>query len=190
MIDEAAYVRAYSRALFGVARVTAAFPVIERDFSAILDELVKSPELRRWIARRGLSTPVRRTQEVRQRFGALVTPATLRLLERMATWNQLHLIPSVAKRFNELVRAANGERTARVSSAQTPDAETLNQIKTRFALPNTTLDLDVRLDPQLLAGFTVRMDDHVFDLSLAGRLARLRRALTRPGRAISSSAHA
>ena len=71
--------------------------------------------------------------------------------------------------------------------AQTPEAATLAAVQSRFAARATTLELDVRIDPRLLAGFTVRIDDRVLDASLAGRLARLRQALTDPGRAPSAA---
>lgn len=187
MTDETAYVRAYSRALFGAASAGAAIPAVQRDLEAVLGALTESLELRRWIARRVLSTPARRTAEARQRFGALVGPATLRLLDRMAAWNHLHLIPDVARRFEDAVRQAEGRRTAHVASAQPPEAATLAAIQTRFAPGSTGLDVDVRIEPGLLAGLTVRIDDRVFDASLAGRLARLRQALANPGRAPSAA---
>ena len=187
MTDETACVRAYSRALFGAARVTAAIPAVQRDLAAVLDALAESAELQRWITRRVLSTPARRTAEARQRLGSLVSPATLRLLDRMAAWNHLHLLPAVARRFDDAVRRAEGRRTAHVVSAQTPDASTLSAIRARFTPGSTGLDIDLRIDPGLLAGLTVRLDDRLFDASLAGRLARLRQALANPGRAPSAA---
>jgi len=71
-----------------------------------------------------------------------------------------------------------------VVCAQEPDAATLAAIRTRMGGADAgRLDLDVQTNPALLAGLTIRIDDQVFDASLAGRIARLRQALDNPGRA-------
>jgi len=188
MNSDAAYIRAYSRALLGAARFTATIPAAQRDLAAVMTALTESADLRRWVCRRIISSPARRTVEATQRLEKLVTPMTLRLLVRMAAWNHLHLIPEVVKRFELAVRQSEGRRTARVVCAQTPDAATLTAIRTRMGgTAGGLLDLDVQTDPALLAGLTIRMEDQVFDASLAGRLARLRQALANPGRAPSAA---
>ncbi len=192
MTSDATYVRAYARSLLGAARYTATIPSVQCDLAAVMGALVESPDLRRWICRRVISSPMRRTAEANQRLAGMVSPMTLRLLLRMAAWNHLHLIPAVAKRFELAVRKLEGRRTARVVCAQTPDATTLNTIRTRLGgADSSLLDLELQTDPTLLAGMTIRMDDQVFDASLAGRIARLRQALANPSRAPSAaSAHA
>ena len=54
MTDESAYVRAYARALFGAARFTASLPAVQADLAAVMEALLASVELRRWISRRVL----------------------------------------------------------------------------------------------------------------------------------------
>jgi F-type H+-transporting ATPase subunit delta len=184
MTSDAAYVRAYARALLGAARITSGIPAVQRDLAAVMGALAESPDLRRWICRRVISSPVRRIAEGGQRLAGLVSPMTLRLLLRMAAWNHLHLLPAVAKRFELSVRKLDGRRTAHVVCAQAPDAATLAAIRSRMGGAGAgSLDLDVQTNPALLAGLTIRIDDQVFDASLAGRIARLRQALDNPGRA-------
>lgn len=183
MTDDSAYVRAYARALLGAARSSATLPAVQRDLAAVMGALAESVELRRWICKRVIGSPARRTAEAEQRLAKLVSPMTLRLLLRMSAWNHLHLLPSVVKRFDLAVRKLENRRTASVVSAQAPDPATLDAIRTRMGAHAAALDLDVRVDPSLLAGLTIRIDDQIFDASLAGRLARLRQALANPGRA-------
>lgn len=186
MTDDAAHVRAYARALLGAARCTASIPAVQRDLAAVLGALSDSPDLRRWFCRRVISSPPRRIAETTERLAGLVSPMTLRLLTRMAAWNHLHLVPEVAARFEQAVRRQEGRLTAHVVCAQTPDQATLTAVQTRLGAKAVTLDLEVQTDPALLAGLTVRIDDRVFDASLAGRFARLRQALANPGRAPSA----
>jgi len=177
MTDEAAYVRAYARALFGAARATNTLPVAVRDFAAVMGALAESVDLRRWIARRALASQPRRAADVRERLGAVCGPATLRLLEQMAVWNHMHLIPAVARRFEALVRASEGRSTAHIVFAQPAGEGAVAALRSRLRADENHLDFEVGTDPRLLAGLTVRIGDRVLDASLAGRLARLRRAL-------------
>ena len=183
MTSDTAYVRSYARALLSAARFTAAIPTVQCDLASVMGALAESQDLRRWICRRVISSPARRTAEAHQRLAKLVSPMTLSLLLRMAAWNHLHLLPAVVKRFEQAVRQLEGRRTARVVCAQPPDEATLTAIRARCGANATGLDLEVQIDPALLAGMTIRMDDQVFDASLAGRIARLRQALANPGRA-------
>ena len=192
MTSDTTYVRAYARALLGAAHSTASITAVQQDLAAVMGELVTSPDLRRWICQRVISSPARRTAEAQARLASVVSPMTLRLLVRMAAWNHLHLLPAVIKRFELAVRKLEGRRTAYVVCAQPPDETTLAAIRTRMGGDaNGQLELEVQTDPRLLAGLTIRTDDQVFDASLAGRLARLRQALANPGRAPgAATAHA
>jgi F-type H+-transporting ATPase subunit delta len=182
MTDEAAYVRAYARALLNAARLAAVVPDVQRDLAALLAALADSAELRRWFCRRVLASPARRTAEARERLAGLVSPMTLRLLLRMAAWNHLHLLPAVARRFELALRRLEGRRTARAVFAQPPAEASVAALR-RTLEAGGAAELEVATDPALLAGLTVRIEDRVFDASLAGRLARLRQALIHPGRA-------
>jgi F-type H+-transporting ATPase subunit delta len=191
MTDETAYVRAYARALHRAARMTASIPSVQCDLAEVMGALAESTDLRRWICRPVLASPVRRANEAHARFARLVTPMTLRLLLRMAAWNHLHLIPAVAKRFERTVRKEEGRRTVRMVSAQAPDPATLDIIRQRLGGETAdTLELDVQTEPALLAGMTIHWEDQIFDASLAGRIARLRQALTTPGRTAAPPTHA
>jgi len=183
MTDETAMVRAYTRALLGAARAAGVLPDVRRDWEKLLEALAASSDLRSWVCRQVPSAPERRVARTRELLGGLVSPGTRRLLERMAAWNHLHLIPAVAKRFEQEARRLEGRRTAHVVCAQTPREATLSELRDRLAGDGKPVEFEVRTDPALLAGLTVRLEDRVFDASLAGRLARLRQALANPGRA-------
>jgi F-type H+-transporting ATPase subunit delta len=181
MTDETAYVRAYARALLSAARSAASIPAVQRDLAAVLGALAEAPDLRRWICRKVISSPARRMAEARERLQPLVTPMTLRLLLRMAAWNHLHLLPAVVRRFDDSLRRLEGRRTARIVCAQPPADATLHALRTALSSDGRAVEMDVVTNPDLLAGLTVRIEDRVFDASLAGRLNRLRLALANPG---------
>ena len=128
MTDDSAYVRAYARALLGAARSSATLPAVQRDLAAVMGALADSVELRRWICKRVIGSPARRTAEAEQRLAKLVSPMTLRLLLRMSAWNHLHLLPSVVKRFDLAVRKLENRRTASVATGGRPDSPDVGTI--------------------------------------------------------------
>jgi F-type H+-transporting ATPase subunit delta len=180
MTSAAIYARSYARALFGAASATASVDAIRADLSNVLGVILASPEIRRWIVRRAPGSPPRRIADVRRFFSGAAGGATMRLLEQMAAWNHLHLIPDVARRFEAAARKSEGRITAHVVCADPPDAAATTAIQNRIATINKTFEVELRSDPRLLAGLTVRVGDRLIDASLAGRLARIRRLLTNP----------
>lgn len=123
------------------------------------------------------SGPERRVAAVRARFQEQVAPVTLRLLEVLARRNQFHLLPAVRQSITERLRRAAGRRRVVLTFAGAPEPATLERIRRRLLPQDASFDLETRVEPALLGGFTLLIDDRLLDLSLAGRLARIRKAV-------------
>jgi F-type H+-transporting ATPase subunit delta len=69
-----------------------------------------------------------------------------------------------------------------VISAAALDDGQLERLRAALARrTGSVVDLDVRVDPQLLGGVVARVGDHVFDGSLRTQLSQLRASLTGEG---------
>ena len=192
-MTDAVQSRAYARALFGAARATGTVDAMRTDLANVLGAIADSPELRRWIARRPPAAPPRRVADARRFFsGRASSPALRCLLEQMAVWNHLYLIPDVARRFEAAAREMEGRYGVQVLSAAPIEgpAEATLRHRLSAAVPSGSIEIDLRSDPRLLAGLTVRIEDRLIDASLAGRLARLRQSLANPGRSAATTAPA
>jgi F-type H+-transporting ATPase subunit delta len=82
-------------------------------------------------------------------------------------------------RFGELLRRERGIALAQVSSALPLDDGQRAEIVARLrALTGTKVEMDEKVDPDLIGGVAVRIGDQLYDASVRSRLERLRARLT------------
>ncbi|MBV8603272.1 MAG: F0F1 ATP synthase subunit delta [Pelomonas sp.] len=91
---------------------------------------------------------------------------------------RLAALPEIAAQFHALVNAQSGAADAVVHSAFAIDGARLAELGTllerRFG---RKLNLQVALDPELIGGVRVVVDDEVLDLSVRARLEQMKVAL-------------
>ena len=102
----------------------------------------------------------------------------INLMLLLTSRNLVHLLPSIADRFQELLDAHNGvERAEAVSAVPLDDGQ---RDKITLALSEMTgkdVRLTVRADPEILGGMIIRIGDRVLDGSARTRLQSMRREL-------------
>jgi F-type H+-transporting ATPase subunit delta len=92
---------------------------------------------------------------------------------------RLAVLPEIAAQFRALVNAQRGVSDAVVYSAYDIDAATLADLtaalEKRFG---RKLNVEVRVDPELIGGVRVVVGDEVLDTSVKAQLERMKLALT------------
>jgi len=178
---EGVYASAYARALLGAAAAQRAVAAVTSDLRALEDQWNGSVEFRRFCHGRHQTIPGQRAQTVRDIWGDSLAPVTLGFLALLADWGQLHLLPLIVDRFVELADRAAGRHKADAAFACEPIPDELDRVRRMIAdAYGPLVDLAVRVEPALLAGVRLRIDDRLVDASLAGRLARLKKGLLKP----------
>lgn len=92
-------------------------------------------------------------------------------------------LPAIAARFHEMTRERAGGVEA-VAEVATPPDDALRQRLERSVgvlagAGATGVKLEIRHVPSLLGGIRLRLGDRVYDASLAGKLARLKSAVSK-----------
>ena len=113
-----------------------------------------------------------------------VSAMTLNFLKVLAKHERLDALAMIVREFSSLIREKLGEVDVRITTASPMDdaaAEALGEkLKTLIGgEPEMTLEVD----PELIGGIFVRVDDTVFDGSLANQLEQIREQM------INRSAH-
>ncbi|MDD5707000.1 MAG: F0F1 ATP synthase subunit delta [Kiritimatiellae bacterium] len=174
--------RAYARAAMGACATL-------QDSAAMVDDLgalergerqPESPSAETLAAIESLGGPARRARLASAGWRDRVTPVTLRLLEALASRDELHLLAAVRAHCLTLQRRAEGRVAVVAEFAAAPDPAAVALLRDRLVPAGAPLDVEVHVKPELLGGFTVRVADRLVDASLAGRLSRLRTALAQP----------
>ena len=183
MNGEGACVRAYARALLGAAQASQALDAVTQDMLALDAQWRGSPELRRFCSCHLKGAPSQRSRLIGQIWGETFSRTVLSFLEMLAQRDQLRFIPLITTRFQELTDRARGCRNAEAAFACAPqDAEVERVRRLITETYGPVFKLAVRVEPALLAGFTLRIDDRLVDASLAGRIKRLKNDLMKPER--------
>ena len=114
-------------------------------------------------------------------FANQVTPSFLNLLKLLADRKRIGYLDSVLERLLELYRQKRNIALATITSATALNDDQQEKIlKTIQSVAGTdNLELDLKVDPNLIGGFIVNVGSKVIDASLSGQVRRLGLALAK-----------
>ena len=114
-------------------------------------------------------------------FANEVTPSFLNLLKLLADRQRIGILNSVLERLLELYREQRNIALATVTSATALNDDQQTEImKTVQSIAGTdNLELDLKVDPDLIGGFIINVGSKVIDASLSGQVRRLGLALAK-----------
>ena len=93
---------------------------------------------------------------------------------------RFNLLPEIHDQMVKIVNKEKGIAVAEVSSASELDNDTLNSIKQKLESvlgSKGTVTIDSTVDPSLIGGVKVKVNDLVYDGSIKGRLENLKHKL-------------
>ncbi len=119
--------------------------------------------------------PASKKKLVHDALGDKVGATTLKFLDLLVDKKRFDLMIMVSAVFTKLAADKRGSAKAHVRSAAPLSPEAQRELAAK--LKNFTgkeIELDVKEDPELIGGVTVKIGDWVLDSSLRGQLRRLR----------------
>jgi F-type H+-transporting ATPase subunit delta len=166
----------YAKALFELASDN--LDEVQKDMQLIKESFEASPELQK-ILKNPTIAPSQKAQIVNQIFGGKVSDYTTKLLELLGQKDRLSLLEDIATAFDNLYKKAKGIKEASVISAvplnDTLKDKILNKIKELTGSQQIKLTNEV--NPDLIGGFILNMDDLRYDASVSGKLAKIKSKL-------------
>ena len=116
-----------------------------------------------------------RLDRCRARLGSYVSPRVLNLVLLLIARGKTSLVPYVVRHFAELEREREQTVVAHITSTieLTPDEH--DALAVQLAqYTGKEVELVSEIDPAILGGLVVKVEDRLLDLSVAGRLKRMR----------------
>lgn len=170
----------YARSLFEVARDGGRLELVHDQLGQFVDALQQDQQLQVFFF-----SPYFSTEEKKDGLGRAVTeadPALLNFLELLIEKHRMPAIFRIKRAFAKLWEDENRLLPVHITSAVTLDPATVSQIGERIAeQTGRKVDLQARVEPDILGGLVVRVGNSVLDASISNRLELLRRQLTRAG---------
>lgn len=168
----------YAEALFFLAAERGIRDTLDLELSDLATVFRQNAEIRNFFASPG--TPKEdKVRLIQSSFQPNVDAVTVGFLHLLVRKGREMFILKILDAYQDLVDQAEGKVEVQVTSAIPLSEEVTAKITAELTkqvqkADGTRVDLQVRVDPGLIGGLTVRMGDRLLDTSLRTRLRRLR----------------
>ncbi|MAE50819.1 MAG: F0F1 ATP synthase subunit delta [Micavibrio sp.] len=141
------------------------------DASSELRDLVHDPRISKSTQKKVIADVVKKAkfQDITNNF-----------LNVLIENRRLNILEAVIKRVHQELAAMRGERIAKIKVAQDLTQKQIKELEASLAKASgSTVTLDIQVDPALLGGMVITLDSRMIDDSVAGKLERLKLAMSR-----------
>ncbi|MEY3963084.1 MAG: hypothetical protein RLZZ106_339 [Cyanobacteriota bacterium] len=170
----------YAEAFLQVADARKEVDQVVDQAKAVLDLWQASPELRSAMASPVLEVEAKKAA-LEKLFSGQLTPSFLNLLKLLADRQRIGILDAVLERTLELHREQRNIALATVTSATALTEEQQAELtkKVQAVAGTDKLEINLKVDSDLIGGFVVKVGSKVIDASLAGQVRRLGLALAK-----------
>jgi len=172
-------VKGYASAIFHVAKSEDLVEVVEDELYKLKEILQKNSELREFLSNLRIA-PEGKKKALMEIFGKRVSSLTLNHLNLVIDQGRQRKLVPIIEEFFALAAAARQKVTAEVITS-IPLSEEMAE-KLRRALIKATkkqVFLKPRVDPSILGGAIVRVENKIIDGSLRHQLGQMRRTMVK-----------
>ncbi|WP_425410583.1 F0F1 ATP synthase subunit delta [Hyphococcus sp.] len=165
----------YAAALFDLAKEAGAIETVESELGALQTAIDQSADLRGF-----LKSPVYDNAEQMGVISALAEKAALstlvsNFLKLIAKNRRLFALEDMLRAFMKLAADERGEVSAQAATAAPMSDDQIKALRLEIeALVGKAVNLETRVDPDLLGGLVVKIGSKMVDASLRTKLNRLK----------------
>ena len=173
-VAETKVAKRYASALFAVAGRSGKSDAVQRDLDTLVGLWEQTPALQR-----AMESPLipaeRKTALIDQLFGKDLDPLTRSFLHLLVEKRREELLRAVRVEYRRQADVAAGlVRAEAIVAAPLDDAQLADLVASLQDRTGKRIELNVDVDPFILGGVVVRMQDTIIDGSVRGALERLR----------------
>lgn len=164
----------YAQALMSLAQENNLVDRISEDINSLHGLLTESEDLRACLTN-PVFEPEAKKAILKQIAGDQLHPYTQNFLMLLVDRGRIVFIENICQQFQELVRQLNQAVLAEVTSAVPLTDEQQEAIRQKIVAMTQArqVDLEVKVDPDLLAGVIIKVGSQIVDASLRGQLRRI-----------------
>jgi len=164
----------YAQALMSLAQARGLASEVGEDMRALSSLLAESAELRAFLGNPTIE-PGDKKAVLRRIAGDRASETLLNFLQLLVDKRRIIFLAAIAEQYLALLRVRNETVLAEVASARELTEEQRRDIASRVrAFANARdVELQTRVDPNLLGGAVIKIGSQVLDLSLRGQLRRI-----------------
>jgi F-type H+-transporting ATPase subunit delta len=168
----------YSRALFQSALEKKILDKVNQDM-ILISEICKIPETREFL-HSPIIVPSKKMDIFHNILGENVEKITLSLIDLVVKNGRESFLPAIARVFIDETRRYKGITKSVLTTAYKVDEKVKKQISELISdVFSTKAELEEVIDPEIIGGFILRVDDSYIDASVRTKLNKIRKELIR-----------
>jgi F-type H+-transporting ATPase subunit delta len=164
----------YAEALLDLAKSNNSLKETTNDMNIVSQFLVNSSDLKKFLGN-PLITRDATKNVVKDILGEQIGGSTLKFLLLLVDRNRIGVLESIAQKFLELSYKQESIEIAKITSSIQLSAEQQKQIaeKLKIITGAKQIKLALKIDPQLIGGFTIEIGSKMIDTSIRGQLKQI-----------------
>jgi F-type H+-transporting ATPase subunit delta len=164
----------YAEALLDLAKSNNSLQDMTNDMNIVSQFLANSSDLKKFLGN-PLITKDAKKNVVKDVLGEQIDGRTLKFLLLLVDRGRIELLESVAEKFLELSYKQESIEIAKITSSIKLSADQQKEIaeKLKIITGAKQIKLALKVDPQLIGGFTIEIGSKMIDTSIRGQLAQI-----------------
>lgn len=167
----------YAKAFFSLAKEKGLMTALQQDVATVAAVSASSKDFLRLIDSPVIATSGK-IKAIKGIFQDKVNALTLNFLVLITQNRREKQIPSIFRDLGDMYRKSMGISSAVLTTARELDASLVEQIRKELeSVSGTKVELSQQIDPQLIGGFVLRLDDQQYDASVSTQLKKIKESL-------------
>jgi F-type H+-transporting ATPase subunit delta len=164
----------YAEALLDLAKSNDSLKETTNDMNIVSQFLLNSSDLKKFLGN-PLVTREAKKNVVKDILGEQVGGNTLKFLLLLVERNRIQVLESIAQKFLELSYKEESIEIAKITSSIQLSADQQKEIaeKLKTITGAKQIKLALKVDPQLIGGFTIEIGSKMIDTSIRGQLKQI-----------------
>lgn len=166
----------YSKALFQLALEKKILEKVNQDM-IFISEICKFPETKEFL-HSPIIPPSKKSSILHKMFDGNVEKITLSLIDLVVKNGRESYLPAIARVFNSETMKYNGITESVLTTAVKTDVRVRKQISDLISKAfSTKVELEEVVNPEIIGGFILRIDDKYIDASIRNKLRKIKKEL-------------
>lgn len=179
ILDDRKVATRYTKAIFDSASDAGSIDKVEKDLLKLTEVLNEESNILTFLSNPAVSLQDKK-EFVEEHMTSGLNVLVKNLLGLLTQNNRMSILPMLSELFSDLKRQQNNIASAEVVTAAKLDSKLETKLKEKLQsmFGYSDVSIENKVDPGILGGVIIKLDDKVIDGSFVGRLEQIRQEIS------------